>query len=207
MKSGNSLSWALLVVLLLSTSACKTKPQLDVDYQPQDYELSGGGLETEGNFSDNQTTRANSIYDDIEPIKTESWFTGTAPAPASAVDFGIEEIKDRRWGPVYFAFNQSLIGETERQKLEKLADYLIRNSEYFLIIEGHCDARGSDEFNRVLGEQRGINVRDYLVNLGVNSTRVQTISYGEERLIDRGDNEKAHARNRRAEFIVGLKKN
>jgi peptidoglycan-associated lipoprotein len=110
---------------------------------------------------------------------------------------------ERRWeGVVYFAYDQSFIGEAERPKLETLADYLQRHEQLRLIVEGHCDERGSEEYNRGLGERRALAVRDYLNQLGVATGRVETISYGEEKLADPGETEAAHARNRRAEFVI-----
>jgi len=71
-----------------------------------------------------------------------------------------------------------------------------------LVIEGHCDNRGSDTYNRALGESRAIIVRDYLVALGVNNSRMHTLSYGEDKPADTGTSERAYANNRRAEFVV-----
>jgi peptidoglycan-associated lipoprotein len=112
-------------------------------------------------------------------------------------------VPERRWNEVvFFAYNQHVIGEAERSKVEGLADYLKRNKKYGAIIEGHCDSRGSDEFNRALGERRALAARDYLLELGIEKARLQTVSYGEEKPADPGDNEAAFARNRRAEFVI-----
>lgn len=111
--------------------------------------------------------------------------------------------EDRRWeGVVYFAYDQHFIGEAERPKLEALADYLKRNAVFHVVVEGHCDERGSDEYNRGLGERRALSVKEYLGQLGVAADRVKTISYGEERPADKAGNEAAYARNRRAEFVI-----
>ena len=69
-------------------------------------------------------------------------------------------------------------------------------------IEGHCDERGSDEYNMALGEKRAATARDYLINYGFNADNLSIISYGESRPVDPGHNEEAWAKNRRAEFIV-----
>jgi peptidoglycan-associated lipoprotein len=98
---------------------------------------------------------------------------------------------------VYFAYDQSTIAEAERQKLERLADRLKTAGHKEIVIEGHCDERGSDEYNRSLGEQRAMAVRDYLEQLGVK-VALNTISYGEERPADTVD----HKLNRRAEFVL-----
>lgn len=178
-------------LVLVVMTGCRTKPKLDPGYHPQS--LSGPGVSGDLRPSGEL------------PAATEGWvaFDGRAPA---AGDQDFEELPDRRWGPIYFAFNQSFIGETERAKLEKLADYLVQNQEFQVIVEGHCDEQGSEEFNRVLGEKRALAVRDYLSSLNVDAKRIQTISYGEERPASPGRTEEAYARNRRAELIIGISK-
>lgn len=135
----------------------------------------------------------------------DKWQEHGAPLPVGAGDKNTMVVfvdPDRRWTPVYFAYNQTVIGETERRKLELFGRYLLENARYQLLIEGHCDERGSNAYNRALGESRAIIVRDYLVALGVDRNRIQTLSYGEDKPADTGTGEDAHANNRRAEFIV-----
>ena len=135
----------------------------------------------------------------------DKWMEHGAPLPVGADDKSAMVVymdPDRRWTPIYFAYNQTVIGETERRKLELFGRYLLENTRYQLLIEGHCDERGSNAYNRALGENRAIIVRDYLVALGVNRDRIQTLSYGEDKPADTGTGEGAHANNRRAEFIV-----
>ena len=205
-----------LSFLLVSAYGCRTRPQLDLNYQPTGYteprasKLSSKNRTTEVQKIRNTAKDWNAYKDntfDLSSFQTpdEDWELFTAE-PVSPRDIPIEEVKERRWGPIYFAFNQSFVGESERNKLEKLADYLSRNTQFIMIVEGHCDKRGSDEYNRALGEKRAIAVRDYLASIGVSDSRMETLSYGEERLEDDGDTESAHARNRRVEFIVGLPK-
>jgi len=71
-----------------------------------------------------------------------------------------------------------------------------------IVIEGNCDERGTNEYNLALGERRAINVKEYMINLGVDATRIRTISYGEERPLFIGQNELDWSQNRRADFIV-----
>jgi len=124
--------------------------------------------------------------------------------------FGSGEMRgivDQRWEgvAVYFAYDSSSIGNSERPKLETLADFLRRNPSYSLVIEGHCDVRGSEEYNRGLGERRALAVKDYLINLGIAVGRLQTVSYGVERpVVVNAGTESEHARNRRAEFVFGV---
>ncbi len=106
---------------------------------------------------------------------------------------------------VYFAYDRSTIGTSEQPKLETIAEHMRRNPEYHLVIEGHCDERGSAEYNRGLGERRALAVKSYLVNLGITGDRLNTVSYGIERpAVANARTEAEHAQNRRAEFLVGV---
>ena len=102
--------------------------------------------------------------------------------------------------PIYFDFNSPDLRPQYRPLLEKKAAWLKSHPEYSLKIEGHCDERGTEEFNLALGERRAKVVMSYLVSLGVSPGRISTISYGEERPSASGHDERAWAKNRRAEF-------
>ncbi len=115
---------------------------------------------------------------------------------------GWQPVKNVNLPTVYFAYDRSVIGVSERYKLQQVAKYLKENAGFGLIIEGHCDENGSAEYNRALGERRAIAVKDYLTNSGISIARIKTISYGEDRLAFKGDDEAAHAKNRRAELIL-----
>jgi peptidoglycan-associated lipoprotein len=102
---------------------------------------------------------------------------------------------------IYFAYDQDRIGSSEKAKLEKVAEYMQNNQAVCVIIEGHCDERGSEEYNRALGERRAIAIKDYLAQLGIPDTRMKTISYGEERPAVEGTSISIFAKNRRGELI------
>jgi peptidoglycan-associated lipoprotein len=102
--------------------------------------------------------------------------------------------------PVYFDYNSPDLRPQYRPVLEKKAAWLKSHPEYSLKIEGHCDERGTAEYNLALGERRAKVVMSYLVSLGVSPGRISTISYGEERPNASGHDERAWAKNRRAEF-------
>ena len=101
---------------------------------------------------------------------------------------------------VHFAFDRYDLDDQNRALLKKNADVLKSNADVTIVIEGHCDERGTIEYNIALGERRANSVRDYLTSLGVDSSRMRIISYGEEKPEDLGSNEAAWAKNRRAEF-------
>jgi peptidoglycan-associated lipoprotein len=107
---------------------------------------------------------------------------------------------------VYFDFDRSSVRAAERVRVEEVAAYMKGTPACMVEIEGHCDERGTEEYNRALGERRALAVREYLVNLGIQPERVHTISYGEDKPAEIGNNESAWAKNRRGEFILLMPK-
>lgn len=117
--------------------------------------------------------------------------------PGSKQDF-VQNVGDR----VFFAFNESNITPEGHAILEKQADWLKRYQNVTITVEGHCDDRGTREYNLALGERRATAVKKMLVALGIPANRVSTISYGKERPAVVGDNEAAWAQNRRGVTVV-----
>jgi len=98
---------------------------------------------------------------------------------------------------VFFAFDKYNLSSDARSILEKQAAWLAKYPSTTITVEGHCDERGTREYNLGLGERRANSVKDYLVALGTNPNRIKTISYGKERPVALGSNEAAWAQNRR----------
>ncbi len=113
-----------------------------------------------------------------------------------------EHYQEGQFEPVYYAYDSSQIDGQERAKLEVVADYLRQNPNVNLIVEGHCDERGSREYNLALGERRALAARAYLIGLGIDADRLQTKSYGFEMPAVHGHDESAWRYNRRAEFVI-----
>ena len=119
-----------------------------------------------------------------------------APAgitPGSTQDF-IVNVGDR----VFFDFNKANLTDKAQETLDKQADWLQRWSEAQITVAGHCDERGTREYNLALGERRANSVKDYLVSKGIAASRIKTISYGKERPAVLGSNEWAWSQNRRS---------
>ena len=106
------------------------------------------------------------------------------------------------FAPVLFAYDSSQVSAGERAKIEAVANHLKQNAAHSVILEGHCDQRGSREYNLALGERRALAVRTYLMGLGIASDRTQTKSYGEENPAVPGHDESAWSQNRRSEFVL-----
>jgi peptidoglycan-associated lipoprotein len=103
---------------------------------------------------------------------------------------------------IYFDFDQYDLTGDARRILTENAKVLVAHPTLIIQIEGHCDERGSNEYNLALGERRAVSVKLYLIKLGVQGSRLSTISYGEELPVDTGHMEEAWAKNRRCHFVI-----
>ncbi len=104
--------------------------------------------------------------------------------------------------PVYFDFDSSDIRNDQVSRIETNAEFLKKEMERNIRIEGNCDPRGTSEYNMALGERRALSAKKYLVNLGIDESRLSTISFGEERLLMHGHDELSWAQNRRDDFVI-----
>jgi peptidoglycan-associated lipoprotein len=125
-----------------------------------------------------------------------------APAPVEARPAPQDFSAADALRPVYFDFDRSDIRPSEKSVLDANASWLQTNGDVLLIVEGHCDERGTEAYNLALGERRARSARDYLVAQGVAANRITTISYGEERPVCREHNEDCWSQNRRAAFVI-----
>lgn len=107
--------------------------------------------------------------------------------------------------PVFFGFDSYDVEPAGQVVLQANAEILKRYPSWVVTIEGHCDERGTAEYNLSLGEKRALAARDYLLSLGVPATRLRTVSYGKEFPFDPGKTEEAYAKNRRAHFVITAK--
>ena len=103
---------------------------------------------------------------------------------------------------LYFDFDDFSLRPDAREILDGIAEWLLKNPSTQILIEGHCDERGTNEYNLALGERRAKSATKYLVQLGVAPRRISTISYGEEKPLDPGHDEDAWAKNRRDHFLI-----
>jgi peptidoglycan-associated lipoprotein len=101
---------------------------------------------------------------------------------------------------VHFKFDSAVVEDSQLANIASVAEALKADSNAHLLIEGHCDERGTGEYNRSLGERRALALREKLAKIGVDSARIRTISYGKDRPVDPGHDEAAWAKNRRGQF-------
>ncbi len=102
----------------------------------------------------------------------------------------------------FFAFDESTLSADAQTALTNSANWLKKNTKYGLLIEGHCDERGTEQYNLALGDRRANTAKEYLQTLGIDASRLRTVSYGEERPFDAGHDEAAWAKNRRAHLVI-----
>jgi peptidoglycan-associated lipoprotein len=126
------------------------------------------------------------------------------PVPEAAIRSGsLDELnRSAPLKPVFFEYDSSELTSTGQTALDENAALLRRNSTWTITIEGHCDERGTAEYNLALGERRAVAARTYLVSLGIPADRLRTVSYGKEFPFDPGHDEMAYAKNRRAHFVI-----
>ncbi|NTW64478.1 MAG: peptidoglycan-associated lipoprotein Pal [Chlorobiaceae bacterium] len=115
------------------------------------------------------------------------------PPPPVVVEPGL--------GDVFYDYDKSELRMDAVEQLKTNAAWMQRNAASTVVVEGHCDERGTNEYNLALGERRANSAKDYIVNLGVDGARMKTVSYGEERPFALGHDEASWAQNRRAHFV------
>jgi peptidoglycan-associated lipoprotein len=140
---------------------------------------------------------------DIEstPITTPTSDTAVESTPMSFDTSGSDSGKIPGLETVHFEYDKASISSENKKILQGNADWIKKNTGYKVQIEGHCDSRGTIEYNLALGERRANAVKAYLASLGVPAARLSVISYGKEKPIEAGDSESAHVKNRRANFL------
>ena len=127
-------------------------------------------------------------------VKIDSKIQGDVYTGTDSVKYLADGVKDR----IFFATNESVLTTASRDTLRKQAAWLRKNSDITVVLEGHCDERGTREYNLALGERRANAAKDYLMTYGVASNRVSVISYGKERPVDSGSSPLAWSKNRRS---------
>lgn len=128
----------------------------------------------------------------------------TTPSTAMMQGEGMEILEGRTSGPmlpIYFDFDRSGIREDQKDRIKMNGEILLKNTATYVRIEGNCDERGTNEYNMALGERRAMSAKKFLMNMGIAENRLTTISYGEEKPLNRGHDELAWSQNRRDDFV------
>lgn len=202
MKTANFFSFLLLAVALsCAVSGCKKTPK-----SPTPIFHRAGGAAPGDNSPGGMENAAPIVPQGTDPSMTPLPRNPDGTTPLGARPGSLEDYnQDRetfRQDTVYFDFDKFNLNPGELDKVQRVANFLNSQSSDAVLIEGHCDERGTPEYNRALGERRSLSVREALINFGVTGQRIHTTSYGEDRPAELGQTEAAYARNRRAEFIL-----
>ena len=141
------------------------------------------------------------------PTNTDFVQTDTQAPTSTQLPADIEELnrvaQSRGYiQDAYFGFDESTLSSNAQAALTASADWLKKNTQYNLLVEGHCDERGTEQYNLALGDKRANTAKEYLVTLGVDAGRIRTVSYGEERPFDGGHDDASWAKNRRAHLVL-----
>jgi peptidoglycan-associated lipoprotein len=144
-----------------------------------------------------------------EPPAPSAEPTSVPPEPVAEDSIAAGSIDDINRNsplkPVFYELDEAEVDAEGQRILQANAEILRRYTTWQISIEGHCDERGTAEYNLALGERRAVAARNYLVSLGIPADRVKTVSYGKEFPFDPGHNEEAWSKNRRAHFVVTAK--
>ncbi len=213
-------SLALSIILSIASSGCKHGPKDPTPIPGQKPAITGPSQAGPNQGGPNQGGPKTTKTDQVEPekpIQPPDKTPGTNIDTKNPNGIALDKL-DRFDGrpadreifkayTVYFDFDSSAVKSSEKSKLEAIADAMKKGPPANdLVIEGHCDERGTEEYNRALGERRALALREYLVNLGLGSERIRTISYGKDHPADPGHNDEAWGKNRRGEFLLLLPK-
>lgn len=209
---------ALVFLVGVLAPGCKKGPTTVTPLNKSGTGMVGdGGMRPEDPFGPGSgSSLAGGTLPQLDPISDTGWTPAGGEGISGLGDGGpIALTSDEIWGgkyvmdkdyfrgnTVYFDFDRFTIPASERVKVEEVALYLQNDADKSVLVEGHCDERGTEEYNRSLGEKRALALREFLINLGVQDHRIHTISYGEDMPAVEGFDESAYSKNRRGVFVL-----
>jgi len=200
-KAVKSFFLALLLVGIVLAPACRSKKAPPPKLVPTtDTTASVPNVPTVATTTETQVSNP---PDFVQPQPQPSVTVETLPNDVEELNRVAEQrgyLQD-----AFYSFDESTLTTDAQSALTSSATWLKKNSQYNLLIEGHCDERGTEQYNLALGDRRANSAKEYIVALGVDVSRIRTVSYGEERPFDSGHDEAAWAKNRRAHLVIVAK--
>jgi peptidoglycan-associated lipoprotein len=214
MKSLNLVTTlAIAAALVVGVTGCKKTPKPltsipRMNMAPISDDPTIGRLPN-GATNRNNVGASNRVPGDFDPgsnpLSTKPIDLTNAGTQTSRPDANLPEDRTAlQASTVYFEYDRSSVKSSEVSKVQEVATYLKSHANVLLRVEGNCDERGTEEYNRSLGERRALAVRELLIAFGVAPDRVTTLTLGEDKPADAGHDETAWSKNRRAEFVVLL---
>ena len=189
MMKGSRFTVVLLVLLVIATGCGKKKPPVAAPAPPPSAAPPAVTA---------APAPAPRRVDDALPVPAQPALSDDSLANKSLDDLN----RNSPLKPVFFTVDSADLDERGRSTASANADVLKKNPRWVVTIEGHCDERGTAEYNLALGERRAIAVKTFLVSLGISPDRIRTISYGKEFPFDPARTEEAFAQNRRGHFVI-----
>lgn len=182
--------WFLVLIMLLVGVGCAQR-KTTVQSDTQTAEQQKAAADTKASEKVTEPSAGQKV------AQVDSKDMAASREAAAMADENSRVLKD-----IHFDFDKYDIREDAKPVLKAVADYLIKNNPEKLVIEGHCDERGTNEYNLALGDRRAKATMGYLVAAGIASSRIETISYGEEKPLCKEQTEECWAKNRRSHFIA-----
>jgi peptidoglycan-associated lipoprotein len=195
MKSARSIATLIAVVALVTATACGKKTPPIARPMPPPPPAPADATTPPARPPLPPEPAREPVSVPLEPVRDD------AISSASLDDLN----KNSPLKPVYFELDMSELSAANQKTLDENAALMKRFPAWSVTIEGHCDERGTAEYNLALGERRAIAARAYLISLGISADRLRTVSYGKEFPFDPGHDESAFAKNRRAHFVITAK--
>ena len=194
----------LCAVLALGSVGCKKKPG---GVTPLPYGQVGGGSTGPANPRSGIPIGDGGVVGSI-PVSSNPAGndpTGSKPlSPSGDLDSRTKDSEKFKSETVHFDLDKAIVKGEDMGKVQTVAAFLKANPTHDVLVEGHCDERGTESYNLSLGDRRALAVREALIGAGAPAERVHTISYGESRPVDSAKNNAAYAKNRRGEFVLVL---
>jgi len=190
---------AILALILLALVACDKKKS--AQSLP---DVSGNDQSTVYDSEDGQGQRGSRSSElESDDVESDVYIPTINDESIDSVE-RLDEVTyanlDLDWGPIFFAFDNSDISDTAKAELAERAEVLMSHGNLRVMLEGHCDSRGTEDYNLALGERRAQTIKRYFIQLGVPVEQLKTMSYGEMRPLVPSESEAAWSRNRRVSF-------
>ncbi len=211
MKKNILLTVLCILVMLLFTS-CSKKEVEPPALNNSEMELQGEGNEIYYPPADGTTSYNESAIGAEETLdSTNSYNNDTGNLSVNSDSEAIKETDAYKkehgrsspgFSPIYYDFDNATIRADMIYRMKNNAIFLNENPSTNVVIEGNCDYRGTNEYNLALGQRRALVAKQYLIDLGIDSNRIRTVSYGEENPLFIGNDEEAYAQNRRCDFVA-----
>ena len=188
----------MAVIALLLVPACRSKKTVKPKVVPTETAATVPPVPTMTTTTETKVTNPpDFVQTETQPPRVS---TENLPSDVEELNRAVQQrgyLQD-----AFFSFDEATLPNDAQAALTTSANWLKRNPQYNLLIEGHCDERGTEQYNLALGDRRANTAKEYLMTLGVDGNRMRTVSYGEERPFDSGHDETAWAKNRRAHLVL-----